>query len=285
MEPRFKFLTAQGVTHQAIDEFKKNGIFFVPVLDEQNGLVEILNLHEYKALLPVDTVIMAGGKGQRLMPLTKNTPKPLLKVGDKPIIEHTIDRLSQFGIRNLHISINYLGDQLVSHFGDGNKKNLNIQYVREKEPLGTIGSVKLIDGFENDIILVMNSDILTTIDFYEFYEAFVKEDADMAIAATTYQVDIPYAVLEVNEANVLQSLKEKPRYTYYSNAGIYFMKKSVIDYIPKDTFYDVTDLITFLVSNNKKVISFPLMGYWLDIGKHEDYKKAQQDINHLNFNS
>ncbi len=127
----------------------------------------------------------------------------------------------------------------------------------------------------------MNSDLLTNIDFYEFYTEFKNRDADMAIAATSYHVDIPYAVLEAGEDNVIHSLKEKPRYTYYSNAGIYLMKKSVIDHIPDAQFYNVTDLIEALVGMKKKVVSFPILGYWLDIGKHEDYRKAQEDIKHL----
>src|SRR5690606_3674270 len=138
---------------------------------------------------------------------------------------------------------------------------------------GTIASIKLADDYKNDTLLVMNSDLLTNIDFYDFYQSFLKEEADMAIASTSYHVDIPYAVMEVNGSAQVNSLKEKPRYTYYSNAGIYLIKKELLDLIPDNVFYNVTDLIERLLELNKKVVSFPIMGYWLDIGKHEDFKK------------
>ncbi|PSK94447.1 nucleotidyltransferase family protein [Taibaiella chishuiensis] len=281
MRTEFKFLYKDNITPAALAAFRENGIFFVPVVDATQHVTDILNLHTYRIALPVDAIMMAGGKGQRLLPLTKDTPKPLLPVGDKPIIEHNIDRLAMHGISNIYLSVNYLADQLVRYFGDGAAKQLNIGYIRENEPLGTIGSVKMVETYEHDTLLVMNSDLLTNIDFHEFYTEFKNQDADMAIAATSYHVDIPYAVLEADGDNVIHSLKEKPRYTYYSNAGIYLMKKSVIDHIPDAQFYNVTDLIEALVGMKKKVVSFPILGYWLDIGKHEDYRKAQEDIKHL----
>jgi NDP-sugar pyrophosphorylase family protein len=131
--------------------------------------------------------------------------------------------------------------------------------------------------------LIMNSDLLTTIDLGEFYNEFIKANADMAVAATSYHVDIPYAVLEVGETNVVQSLKEKPRYTYYSNAGIYLVKKDVFGYIPHNDFFNSTDLMEMLIKEGKKIITFPILGYWLDIGNIDDFKKAQEDIKHLDL--
>lgn len=277
---KFKFLETPLQT-SAVQLLKEQHIFFAPVLNENREIVEILDVNKYKPSLPVHAVIIAGGKGQRLMPLTKDVPKPLLVVGDKPIIEHNIDRLAKFGIQNIHISVNYLGDQLKAYFNDGKSKNLNIDYLTETEFLGTIASVKLTDDYKYETLLVMNSDLLTNIDFYDFYQAFVNEEADMAIASTTYHVDIPYAVMETNGGSQISSLKEKPRYTYYSNAGIYLIKKELLDLIPDGVFYNVTDLIDRLLELNKIVVSFPIMGYWLDIGKHEDFIKAQNDIKHL----
>ena len=131
--------------------------------------------------------------------------------------------------------------------------------------------------------MIMNSDLLTNIDFEEFYNAFIDSNADMAVAATSYNVDIPYAVMEVHKDNSIYSLKEKPRYTYYSNAGIYLVKKEMLSYLPSEQTYDSTDFIELLISKGKKVITFPILGYWLDIGKMEDYQKAQEDIKHINF--
>ncbi len=276
----FKFLE-MPLQASAVKLLKDRHISFAAVLNEFQEIVEILDINKYKPTIPVHAVLMAGGKGQRLMPLTKDTPKPLLVVGNKPIIEHNIDRLAKFGIQNIHISVNYLGDQLKSFFNDGTAKNLNIDYITETEFLGTIASVKLTDDYKYETLLVMNSDLLTNIDFYDFYQTFLNEEADMAIASTSYHVDIPYAVMETNGGSQISSLKEKPRYTYYSNAGIYLIKKELLDLIPSGVFYNVTDLIDRLFELNKKIVSFPIMGYWLDIGKHEDFKKAQEDIKHL----
>lgn len=276
----FKFLK-MPLQASAVKLLKERHISFAAVLNEFQEIVEILDINKYKPTIPVHAVLMAGGKGQRLMPLTKDTPKPLLVVGNKPIIEHNIDRLSKFGIQDIHISVNYLGDQLKTYFKDGEDKNLNIKYITEKEFLGTIASLKLTDDYRYETLLVMNSDLLTNIDFYDFYQSFLSDEADMAIASTTYHVDIPYAVMETNGGSQISSLKEKPRYTYYSNAGIYLIKRELLDLIPEGVFYNVTDLIDRLLELNKKVVSFPIMGYWLDIGKHEDFKKAQNDIKHL----
>ena len=276
-------ITRSNYTLSQLEDYKKRNFKIIPILDEEGVVIDILNFRIQSTIIPADAVLMAGGKGKRLMPLTANTPKPLLKVGDKPIIEHNIDRLINFGIRNIHLSINYLGDQLEAYFGDGTGKNANIAYVRESKPLGTIGSILLVKEFSHDDILVMNSDLLTNIDFANFYTSFKEADADMAVAATSYHVDVPYAVLEVDGKNLATSLKEKPRYTYYANAGIYFMKKSIINLIPKNNFFDITTLMETLIKNNKKLITYPITGYWLDIGKHEDFKKAQEDIKHLSI--
>ena len=225
---------------------------------------------------------MAGGKGQRLLPLTKNIPKPLLKVGNTPIIERNIDRLGIYGIDDITITINYLGDQLENYFGDGSQKGLNINYVWEDSPLGTIGAVSKIKDFQNDYILVMNSDLLTNIDFESFFMDFLEAEADLSILSIPYSVEIPYAVLETNNQRIV-SLKEKPKYTYYSNGGIYLLKKSLLNRIPKDTFYNATDLIEQLISEDKFVKTYPLVDYWLDIGNHDDFNKAQADVHRIKF--
>jgi len=252
-------------------------------LDKDNDVISnVINLRLHRSYLPIDAVIMAGGKGQRLRPLTETTPKPLLKVGDTPIIERNIDRLGIYGIDDINISVNYLGEQLESYFGDGSHKGLNINYVWEDSPLGTIGAVSKIQEFQNDYILVMNSDLLTNIDFESFFMDFLEADADLSILSIPYTVDIPYAVLETDNQRII-SLKEKPRYTYYSNGGIYLMKKEVLDRIPKGEFFNATDLIEELIEDNKFVKTYPLVDYWLDIGNHDDFKKAQSDVHRIKF--
>ena len=274
-------ITRKNYTLAQLESYKAKNFKIIPILDDEGVIIDILNFRIQETIIPADALLMAGGEGKRLRPLTNETPKPLLKIGGKPIIEYNIDRLIHVGVKQLKLSINYLGDQLVDYFGDGSVKNANIEYIREDKPLGTIGSILLVDNFIHDDIIVMNSDLLTNIDFADFFKVFKESGADMAVAATSYHVDVPYAVLEVNEENRVSSLKEKPRYTYYSNAGIYILKKSLLKMIPEGEFYDITDLMDAIISTNKKLVTYPIVGYWLDIGKHEDFKQAQEDIKHL----
>jgi dTDP-glucose pyrophosphorylase len=267
---------------QKIIKYREENFRIIPVLDEGNRVVNVINFRNIKSYLPIDAVIMAGGRGQRLMPLTEFTPKPMLKIGDKPIIEHNLDRLALFGIDDFWISINYFGDQIETYFGNGTFKNINISYVRESIPLGTIGAVSKINDFKHEYILVTNSDLLTSIDYEKFFLEFIKQDADLVVLTIPYQVNIPFAVLETKDGKV-KSFKEKPTYTYYSNGGIYLMKREILSLIPKDKFYNATDLMEDLIQNNHKISSFPFSGYWLDVGKHEDFEKAQIDILNIKF--
>lgn len=278
-----KFIFKDEFDQDRMEEYRRKNFKIIPIVDKDKIIVDVLNFRFKTTLLPLDAVLMAGGEGKRLRPLTEKTPKPLLKVGDKPIIEYNIDRLAKVGVENIHLSINYLGEQIEEYFGDGSSKNLKINYIREDKPLGTIGSVLLIDKFEHDEIIIMNSDLLTNIDFADFYKTFKEGDADMAVAATSYHVDVPYAVLEADEHQNVKSLKEKPRYAYFSNAGIYIIKKKLLEMIPQETFFDITDLMEKILEMDHKILTYPINGYWLDIGKHEDFKKAQEDIKHIKF--
>jgi dTDP-glucose pyrophosphorylase/mRNA-degrading endonuclease RelE of RelBE toxin-antitoxin system len=277
-----KYITKGENDLDKIIAYREGNFRIVPVLDENHRVVNVINFRIIKSYLPIDAVIMAGGRGQRLQPLTDVTPKPLLKVGDKPIMEHNLDRLSLFGIDDFWVSVKYLGEQIENHFGKGENKNIKIEYVWENEPLGTIGAVSQINNFEHNYILVTNSDLLTNIDYEQFFLEFIKQDADLAVLTIPYQVNIPYAVLETNNGTV-KSFKEKPTYTYYSNGGIYLIKKEMLNYIPKDTFFNATDLMEELIKNKLKVISFPFSGYWLDVGKHEDFEKAHIDVKNIKF--
>jgi dTDP-glucose pyrophosphorylase len=277
----FRYIQKGNKEAESISLYKKQGIRFVPLLNEDKRLLQILDLHQFNGFLPVSTVLMAGGKGQRLMPLTKDTPKPMLKIGEKPIIEYNIDRLIRFGVEDIHISVNYLSHIIMDYFKDGSSKNVSIKYIKEDKPLGTIGSLTLAKEYKNDYILLMNSDLLTNINFEDFFNEFIAADADMAVAAVPYYVDIPYAVLETGAEDRVLSLKEKPRYIYYSNAGIYLLKKELLAEIPLDEMYNATDLMELVINTDKKLINYPILGYWLDIGKMPDYLKAQEDIKHI----
>lgn len=265
------------------EDFRKRNIMIIPVLNRQYIIVNIINLRLTFSHLPVDVIIMAGGRGQRLMPLTQDMPKPMLPVGNKPIIEHNIDRLIKYGIKNIYICVNYLGDKIKNYFGDGSRKNINIRYVNEEKPLGTLGALTLARELQHNYVLVMNSDLLTNVDLLGFFQAFIRADADMAVATISYKVDVPYGVLEISGDNNVNALKEKPSYTYYSNAGIYLIKKELLSLIPDNSYYNVTELMEELIKKGQKLISYPILGYWLDIGKHEDYQKAQEDIKYISL--
>lgn len=265
------------------NEFKQDKIRYLPLVDDNDNLISVLDLHYFSGFIPVDAVIMAGGKGQRLSPLTLTVPKPMLIIGGKPIIEHNIDRLIKFGVQKIYISVNYLKEQIENYFENGFKKNISITYIKEEMPIGTFGAVTLVNDFEKDYILVMNSDLLTDINFNDFFNSFIESKADMAVAAVSYKSEIPYAVLETNDSNNVLSIKEKPKYSYLSNAGIYLFKRDLLKHIPKGKYFNTTDFMDFVIENNYKLIAFPILGYWLDIGRMDDYLKANEDIMHLNL--
>ena len=277
-----KYIRKENYTINQIISLRENNFKVIPVINKDDVILNILNFRLMKSYLPIDTVVMAGGLGSRLKPLTDNTPKPLLKVGDKTIIDYNIDRLRKYGVDDFWISVRYLGDQIENHFGDGESRCVKIEYVYENIPLGTIGAVSQIKNFKHDYVLVTNSDILTNLDYEDFFMDFIKKDADMSVVTIPYEVNIPYAVMETKENKVL-SFKEKPTYTYYSNGGIYLIKKSILNKIPLNTFFNSTDLMEDLLKDNLNLISYPMRQYWLDIGKPKDFTKAQQDIKHIKF--
>ncbi|MBS1526949.1 MAG: nucleotidyltransferase family protein [Bacteroidetes bacterium] len=279
-DPKF-FRRGNYNIHEVID-YRTRGFRIVPVIDADNRIINIVNFRIHRSCLPVDAIIMAGGRGERLRPLTDNVPKPLLIVGNKPIIEHNVDQLAGYGVSDLWISLRYLGEQIRDYFKDGESKGVSIQYVWEDAPLGTIGAAARVNENTHDYVLVMNSDILTNLNYEDFFLDFINKNADFSVVTIPYDVKVPYAVLEMSGDNV-RSFKEKPTYTYYSNGGIYLMKKECLDMIPRDTFFNTTDLMETLIAEGKNVISYPLRGYWLDIGRHDDYRQAQADIEYIKF--
>ena len=251
----------------------------VPILDRKMHIVDIINLQKYKTRLPIDAVLMAGGKGERLRPLTEKTPKPLLPVGDKAIIDHNVDRLISYGVEHISVTVNYLKEQIEEHYREP-RNDVRINTIREPKYLGTIGSIKFVPKFFNDTILVMNSDLFTNIDYEDFFLHFEQHDAEMSVAAIPYNVSIPYGILDLDGRNI-QGLLEKPKYTYYANAGLYLIKRRALDEIPDETFFNATDLVEKLIGEGKKVIRYPLNGTWIDIGNPQEYQKAKDLVKHI----
>ena len=265
---------AQEIRHQKEMQMK-----LVPILDEDRHIVDVINLHKYKTRLPVDAVLMAGGKGERLRPLTENTPKPLLKVGDKCIIDHNVDRLISYGVSHISVTVNYLKEQIEEHYQKP-RNGVQVQTVREPKYLGTIGSVKFVPSFHNDMVLVMNSDLFTNIDYEDFFLHFQQHDAEMSVAAVPYNISIPYGILDL-EGREIKGLLEKPQYNHYANAGIYLIKRKALEEIPYDEFFNATDLVEKLIAEGKRVIRYPLNGTWIDIGNPQEYQKAKDLVKHL----
>lgn len=276
----FRYMTTDNVEDvKEIRHQKEMKMKLVPILDADNHIVDIINLERFNSRLPFDAVLMAGGKGERLRPLTLETPKPLLKVGDKCIIDHNIDRLISYGVKHISVTVNYLKEQIEEHFSVP-RGEVQVHTVREPKFLGTIGSIKFVEKFYNDTVLVMNSDLFTNIDYEDFFLHFEQHDAEMSVAAVPYNVSIPYGILDLDGRNI-HGLLEKPKYNYYVNAGIYLIKRRALEEIPQDEFFNATDFVEKLIAEGKKVIRYPLNGTWIDIGNPQEYQRAKDFVKHL----
>ena len=282
MHCNFSFLT-KGIDYDVrhLYEQKQNKKHLIPVLDKERHIVDIIDLERYQTKLPIDAVIMAGGKGERLRPLTEKAPKPLLKIGDKCIIDYNVDNLIHCGVEHISVTDNYLKEQLEAHY-EQPRDGIKIHTVREPQFLGTIGGLQFVSKFYHDTILLMNSDLFTNINFEDFYLHFEEHQADMSAVAIPYSISVPYGIFDIDHKREIKGICEKPTYNYYANAGIYLIRREMLEkYIPKDTFFNATDFMEKLISEGRKVIRFPLSGYWIDIGNKQEYQKAQDLVKHL----
>jgi len=264
-------------------DFKKareKGIRLLPVLDKDGRIERVYDLKRHKSILPIEVMIMAGGRGKRLSPLTDSIPKPLLPLGSKPIIERNIDHMINYGIKKIYISIKHLGQQIVDYCGDGSAKGVQIEYVWEDQPLGTAGALSLVKNCNTEYILLMNSDLFTNADLEDLYLNTINHNASLGVATVPYSTSIPFGILTTDKSRIT-GLKEKPVYTHYVNAGIYLLKSLLLNKIPTNTFYNITDLIHELIAESQTVVHNPVVGYWIDIGQHQDYKNAQEIVKHI----
>ncbi|HIE02604.1 MAG TPA: CBS domain-containing protein [Thiotrichaceae bacterium] len=272
---------AQVSFSEAIHIMNRNVTFYVnhlPLLDGEGRVVNLLSRKNWfeKDHLPLSAVIMAGGFGSRLRPLTKNLPKPLLPIGERPIMELIIERLRDAGIKRFYVTTHYLPKKIMAHFGDGRSFGIEITYISEKIPLGTAGALGLIE--KPDLpLLVINGDILTTLDFRSMWSFHRAHQAALTVAVRQYEYQVPYGVIE-SEGPYLSQLSEKPRLNFLVNAGIYLLEPTVLRYIPTEWCFDMTDLMQSLLNNAHPVANFPIVEYWLDIGQHADYQQAQKDF-------
>ncbi|WP_417832238.1 nucleotidyltransferase family protein [Terasakiella sp.] len=271
--------------HSSISEpelialMQKYKITSIPLIDDDARVIDIVGFQQLfsENQLPVRAVVMAGGFGTRLRPLTNSTPKPMLPVGEKPLLEQIITQLKTSNIYDVVITTHYLSNQITDHFGDGQNHGVNIQYVKEDQPLGTAGAVSLVPDRQSTL-LIINGDILTNLDFSAFLQFHKEHNAKLSVAVRRYTIDIPYGVVKSKDSHITE-IKEKPQISFFVNAGIYLAEPSAIELIPQNgDKFDMTQLIDLLLETGETVINFPIHEYWLDIGKHDDYLKAQQDI-------
>lgn len=262
---------------QIVSYLKKVHRRHLPLVDDKNKFIKIFTLDEIEFNFKSNwVVIMAGGLGTRLGELTKDIPKPMLKVGTKPMIEHIIDMFVSHGFTKFMLSVNYKAEVIKEYFGDGSKFGIEVKYLEEKKRLGTGGALSLIDIELNEPFFVTNGDVLSSLD-YEKLLAYHKEKnamATMCIRKDTYQ--IPYGVIEIDEKNNIKDMKEKPVKDFFINTGIYVLNPEVLNYVPKDEFFDLPTLFDVLKRENKSTKAFEITDYWIDMGKPSDYEKIKE---------
>ncbi len=258
-------------------EMKSRSVRQIPLVDDTGRVLELAVMDDLVAErhVPVHAVVMAGGLGSRLMPLTADTPKPMLPVGQRPLIDRLVQQLKRAGIARVNISTNYKADQISEHFGNGEAFGIEVECVPEEHPLGTAGALSLVSG--DDPLLVINGDILTALDFRALLDFHFEHAPAMTVAVREYGFDVPYGVIETDGVNVT-GVTEKPTVKFFVNAGIYLVSPSSRALIPSGERFDMPQLIEAVLKAGGKVISFPVWEYWLDIGRHEDYERAQQDV-------
>lgn len=250
----------------------------VPLVDENGVLVDLAWISDLikREKETVSALVMAGGFGKRLRPFTEDVPKPMLPVGDRPLMEYTVAQLREAGIRHVSIATHFMSEKIKEHFGDGGRHGVDIHYVSEEEPLGTAGALGLMPAPDGPL-LVINGDILTGIDFRAMLAFHREHNADLTVGVRKCGIEVPYGVVETDGVCITR-IEEKPLYTFFVNAGIYLLGPAVHRGIPPGERLDMTELIDLLIGQGQTVVSFPILEYWLDIGKPADYQRAQEDV-------
>ncbi|XRD25651.1 nucleotidyltransferase family protein [Lysinibacillus fusiformis] len=258
----------------------QNRVQQLPIVNEVKEVKDILFIREMNKVRSKENlvILMAGGLGTRLRPLTNETPKPMLPIGGKPILENIIMHFKSYGFVNFALSVNYKKDVIKNYFQDGSAYGVNITYLEEDEKLGTAGALSLLSQKIDKPFFVMNGDLLTNVNFEHLLEFHIKHQASATMCVRDYEYKVPYGVIEVEE-HKLVSIVEKPINKHFVNAGIYVLQPNVLGTIPKNSYYDMPDLFNQLMCNNEEVSVFPIREYWMDIGQIEDYEMANKDYN------
>jgi len=278
--PYVKPVTVRSGTsrEEIIRLMEERSIRHVPVVDAEGRVMELMTGDQLipREAIPLQAVIMAGGYGRRLLPLTESTPKPMLHVGEQPLMELMIGQLREAGIHRVNVTTHFEQEKIRDYFGDGARFGVDLNYVSEERPLGTAGALRLLEA-RDEPLLILNGDILTKVDFRAMLDFHNEHHADLTVGVREYDFQVPYGVIETQGTRVI-GVNEKPVYKFFVNAGIYLLQPALEEFIPSAERFDMTDLIEKLISGGRTVVSFPIMEYWLDIGRIADYERAQEDV-------
>lgn len=254
----------------------------IPIVDNDGKIIGIQEIEEL--IKPKDktnkVILMVGGLGTRLRPLTENTPKPMLKVGNKPILQTIVEKFAEYGYTNIVMCVNYKSHIIQDYFEDGSEFGVNIEYILEEQRMGTAGALSLLKEKPTEPFFVMNGDLLTNVNFEHLHDFHISNNAMGTMCVREYDFQVPYGVVNIQEGKIY-SIEEKPIHKFFVSAGIYLLSPEVLEYIPQNKFYDMPTLFEKLISVNKNTISFPLREYWLDIGRIEEYKKANEEYDEV----
>jgi NDP-sugar pyrophosphorylase family protein len=278
--PNSKAVTAPANTDRQtlLEIMRQKAVRQLPLVDEQQRVVDVVLLRD---LLPrksegLQAMIMAGGFGKRLRPLTDNLPKPMLPVGGRPLMEHIVEQLHDAGIRHVNVATHYKSEKIVEHFGSGQGFGVEMKYLNEDRPLGTGGALNLLE-IPKGPLLVVNGDVLTNVDYRQMFEFHQDNKADMTVAVNLHIISVPFGVVDCVETKI-RRLREKPDIKLFVNAGIYLIEPTVFKFVHKRDAFHMTDLMQWLIAAGRAVVSFPIREVWLDVGRHQDYAKAQGEM-------
>lgn len=267
--------------HELFDLLKLNGITHVPIVDDKRKLISVVSLREVSSKETEKknaVILMVGGLGSRLGELTANCPKPMLKLGDKPILEIILENFREYGFQNFFMSVNYRSEMIESYFSDGSRHGVRISYIRESERMGTAGSLSLYEPINDLPIIVMNGDVLTKVNFSSLVSFHTEHSLDACICTFRHDYQVPYGVIKLHkDEDLIEEIEEKPIYSSLVNAGIYSINPSLLGEIPKNTFYDMPTFVENLIKKKKRVGAFQVQDYWVDIGHREDFHRAETE--------
>ena len=253
-------------------------IYQIPVIDDKGRVIRVAMLDEIlkPERYPNKVVLMVGGLGTRLRPLTETTPKPLLHVGGKPILQTIVERFASYGFTDIVMCVNYKAEMIREHFGDGSRFGVRIEYVTEPKRMGTAGALSLLPERPEEPFFVMNGDLLTSVNFENMLQYHIQNEAKASMCVREYDLQVPYGVVHI-EKGMIRAIEEKPVHRFFVSAGIYMLDPSCLDLIPKGEYYDMPSLFEELIARDEKAVSFPLREYWLDIGRMEEYERANRE--------